>query len=311
VLLSLHTVTQILVVANAKGGAGKTTISLGLAAEAAHRGRRVLLIDADVQGNATEHLIGKSDPMRPQGDRGEALHRLMLDGGLPTVTPVKPGFGLIPAGPRTQDLSDELARLFRAGPETQLQALRFVRTTMHAVLSDWDFVVIDTPPSEQSGPLLDCFLAASDELLIPVRPSPEHAFAAFRLLARLVGLSERGAETARPVGVVLFDLPANATRIAHSAAGSLQAITDHVPLFNTIMGHRQGPAATAARLHLAPRELVRAVSQSSSRRFAALRNNELPPPDVVGVSAESATRFAQDFVSLYEELMTRHGAVAV
>ncbi len=302
--------TYIVVVANAKGGAGKTTTSLGLAAEAAHRGRKTLLIDADVQANATEHLIGLSDPLKPQGDGGKALHRLILDGDPLRTVPAKPGLDLVPAGPRTQGLSDELARMFLAGADAQAAALTQVRATVQAAVGTWDFIVIDTPPSEQSGALIDCFLAAADELLIPLRPSPEHSFAAFRLLNRLVNLTDKGVTVARPAGLLLFDLPTNAHRIAGAAAESLGALTAHVPLFNTIIGHRQGPAAAAARLHLTPRELAVAATRSSTGRLKALRTHQLPPSDALGVSSDVSERFAGDFAALYDELITRHEAAA-
>jgi len=93
---------MLLLFANAKGGSGKTTLSLATAGEAEARGLRCLVIDLDVQGNATEHLIGTDDPLRPAGDGGRAIYRTIMDGDPLQVVSVRPRLDLVPAGLRTQ-----------------------------------------------------------------------------------------------------------------------------------------------------------------------------------------------------------------
>lgn len=296
--------TEIIVVANAKGGAGKTTTTIGLAAEAAYRGKRTLVIDADTQGNATEHLIGIGDPLQPQGDGGKGLYRLLLDGDPVAPVEAKPKLDLIPAGPRTQSLADDLARMFVQGIEAQAQGLAMVRSTLHAATAGYDLVIIDTPPSEQSGTLIDCFLAAGTQLLIPFKPSPEHAFAAYKLLGRLVRLDEKTPDHVAPLGVVMFDLPAGAKRIAGGVEDMLAKITAFVPLFETVITHRQGPAAAASRHHLTPRELIE-VAPSAKDRLRSLRSPAPEQASDVHVSQDVAERFAKDFADLYDEIESR------
>src|SRR5262245_44420103 len=75
-------------VVNLKGGSGKTTTALGLAAGAAARGRRVLLIDADPQANASMTLLEGEAPDGPtlghvlldQADADEAIRPTRIDG---------------------------------------------------------------------------------------------------------------------------------------------------------------------------------------------------------------------------------------
>ena len=300
---------EIIVIANAKGGAGKTTTAIGLAAEAAHRGQRTLVIDADTQGNATEHLIGIGDPLKPQGDGGRGLYRLLMDGDPLDAVTAKPNLDVVTAGPRTQSLADELARMFTTSVEAQTQGLNEVRKTLNAATDSYDLVVVDTPPSEQSGTLIDCFLAAGTQLLIPFKPSPEHAFAAYKLLARLVRLDEKLRLHAQPLGVVMFDLPSGAKRIAGGVEDMLKMVTDYVPLFETVITHRQGPAAVASRRHLTPRELV-SIAPSAKERLRAIRTPASPGADGVHVAQDIAARFAQDFSNLYDEIQTRLAVAA-
>ena len=299
-------VTPILLVANAKGGAGKTTTAVGLAGEAAYRGKRTLLIDLDTQGNATEHLIGRGDPLSPQGDGGRGLYRCLVDGDPLVTVEAKPGLSLAPAGPRTQSLADELARELTRSLEVQQAAYTRVHGLLAAAASEFDVVIVDTPPSEQSGALLDCVLAGATHLVIPCRPSPEHAFGAYRLLQRLVTLDGKTNVHVEPLGVVMFDLAAHATRIAGEVEALLERVTQFVPLFATVITHRQGPAAAAARRHLTPRELV-ALAPTSTERLRSLRHKQT---GLLPVTRDVAERFANDFASLYDEIAIRIDPVA-
>jgi chromosome partitioning protein len=274
--------SMIISVANAKGGAGKSTTAAGLAGEGWMQGLKVLVIDADTQGNATEHLIGVGDPMSPQGDSGKSFRRLLLDGDELVPVRVRDGLDLVAGGYQTQALADDLARLLTQSLESKIEALRMLRESLHEATKRYDLVVIDTPPSEQSGALLDVLLAASDKVLIPCRASTEHSMGAFRLIQRLVALDALDLEVAQPVGIVMFDLAAGATRIAANFMKPLESVTGVVPMLSTVIAHRQGPAADASRLHLLPQELV-------SRGDAQ-------------VSKPVAAKFAADFAALFEEL---------
>ena len=123
---------MLLLFANAKGGSGKTTLSLATAGEAEARGLRCPVIDLDVQGNATEHLIGTDDPLRPAGNAGRAIYRTIMDGDPLQVVAVRPLLDLVPAGLRTQSLADELNRV--AGNRTEVIASSFsgLRHATHA-----------------------------------------------------------------------------------------------------------------------------------------------------------------------------------
>jgi chromosome partitioning protein len=145
---------NVLAISNQKGGVGKTTTAISLAAALVEKGSRVLLIDLDPQGNATSGLgVGKDQPRSIYGvvvgdeGLGEAIH--------PTGVV---GLDLIPSSPEMAGAEVELvplmAREFRLRDALQHQ-------------KGYDTVLIDCPPS--LGLLTVNALAAADAVLVPVQ----------------------------------------------------------------------------------------------------------------------------------------------
>jgi chromosome partitioning protein len=148
---------RILAIANQKGGVGKTTTAVNLAASLAVAERRVLLIDADPQGNATSGVgIDKSVA-------GMSLYDVLLD-GVPISEAVRqdeqlPFLHIVPA---TQDLVG--AELELVGGEEREGRLR---KALEPVRADYDYILIDCPPS--LGLVTLNVLAAADGVLIPIQ----------------------------------------------------------------------------------------------------------------------------------------------
>lgn len=143
-------------IVNQKGGVGKTTTSINLAAALTLREKSVLLIDLDPQGNASTGLgVGKTQ-------RGVTLYEVLVDAediaeAIHTTT--VPGLHLIPSH---IDLSAaELEIGSQAGRTSRLaEALGDIR-------SEYDFVLIDCPPA--LGLLTVNALAASNSVLVPLQ----------------------------------------------------------------------------------------------------------------------------------------------
>ena len=144
---------RIFALANQKGGVGKTTTAVNLAACLAEAGERVLVVDLDPQANATSGLGERAN--------GTSTSDLLDGAGLAEVTRRTRfrNLDLVPARPELAGAAVELAR--RGNGESYLaEALAPARAT-------YDFVFIDCPPS--LGPLTVNALAATEGVLVPVQ----------------------------------------------------------------------------------------------------------------------------------------------
>ncbi len=147
--------TRTIVIANQKGGVGKTTTAINLGDALARRGNKMLLIDCDPQANATAGL-GIS-----VGDRPSTYDLLLGDASLSDVT-MPTAFDRLSIVPATSDL---------AGAEVELTTVMARESRMKQALEGgidaYDIVIIDCPPSV--GLLTINALTAADEVIVPVQ----------------------------------------------------------------------------------------------------------------------------------------------
>ncbi len=161
--------TRIMVVANQKGGVGKTTTTVNMAAALAQHGLRVLVVDLDPQGNA-------STALGVEHHRGTASAYDAVVEGTPladvtTATPEVEGLFLVPA---TIDLAGaEIELVSLVARESRLrraiQGHPLVNASASGPVRDdrFDYVLVDCPPS--LGLLTLNALVAGDEMLIPIQ----------------------------------------------------------------------------------------------------------------------------------------------
>ena len=147
---------RILAVANQKGGVGKTTTSVNLAAGLAAAGKRVLLIDLDPQGNAT---MGSGIDKR---HLEASVYQVLL--GLTAVQSVRRksesgGYDLVPANRELAGAEVEMVDL--ENRETRL------KSALETVAVEYDFILLDCPPALNMLTLNG--LVAADAVMIPMQ----------------------------------------------------------------------------------------------------------------------------------------------
>ncbi|MEY8193840.1 MAG: AAA family ATPase [Cycloclasticus sp.] len=147
---------KIIAVANQKGGVGKTTTSINLAASMAELGRRVLLIDMDPQGNATMGCgVDKQNVEL-------SCYDVLLDDCDPVSAVVSPDKLKNDVLPSNMDLAGAEVHLLEADHrETRL------KTALAKLVDDYDYMFIDCPPSMNM--LTINALVASDSVLVPMQ----------------------------------------------------------------------------------------------------------------------------------------------
>jgi chromosome partitioning protein len=186
-------VTRVITIANQKGGVGKTTSAINLAASFAVAEQRTLLVDGDPQANATSG-VGI--------DRG-ALEYTIYDALIDRASVAdirKRGvlFKHLDVLPATPDL---------AGAEVELvdrpNRDRAMRDALQPVLADYDFVLIDCPPS--LGLITVNMLAAADAVVIPLQ-CEYYALEGLSQLLNTIQLVQRGLNPGLTLDAVLLTM---------------------------------------------------------------------------------------------------------
>ena len=210
---------SIYAIANQKGGVGKTTTAVNVAACIAEAGYEALLVDIDPQANATVGL-GLAKDLRP------GIYEV-LAGTAAIDETVRPSgidrLSVVPAGPDLAGANVELPRL--AGSETRL------RDALTGVRERFEFTLLDCPPS--LGPLTVNALVAADRVIVPVQ-TEYFALEGLAGLLDTLGLVRQRLNPRLTIAGMLLTMHDGRTRLARDVE---REVRDHFPelVFDTVI----------------------------------------------------------------------------
>jgi chromosome partitioning protein len=202
---------RIMTIANQKGGVGKTTTAVNLAASLSQHGNRVLVVDLDPQGNAStaldvDHHVGVDS----------VYNALVEDRPLSEVVTEVEGMPGLYCAPATIDL---------AGAEIELVPMvareqRLTRSIEQLNMDAFDYVLIDCPPS--LGLLTINALVAAEEVLIPIQ-CEYYALEGLEQLLRTVELVRGHLNANLRVSTILLTMYDGRTRLATQVADDVRS----------------------------------------------------------------------------------------
>ncbi len=200
--------SQVIAIVNQKGGVGKTTTSVNLAAFLANKGQNVLLLDIDPQGNATSGFgIEKNKVEKSTYDvliNDLPLHEAVLSTGRSRLS-------LCPAN------------INLAGAEVELVSVVSRETCLKRALEDvrhnYDFILMDCPPS--LGLLTINALTAADSVLVPIQ-GEYYALEGLTQLMETVTLVKRSLNSKLTVFGVVVTMFDSRTQLSHQVAAEVR-----------------------------------------------------------------------------------------
>lgn len=211
---------KIISISNQKGGVGKTTTAINLSSSLALLGKRTLIIDLDPQANATTGL--GFDPVKLDS---HIYHVMLEQQSLDSIIVPTKVSGLFLAPSNTDLVGVDVELMDKAMRE------RIISSMLNSMVSAFDFILIDCPPS--LGLLTLNALTASDSLLIPVQ-CEYYALEGLKSLLNTFQLVKKRLNPSLGIEGFLLTMFDSRTRLSHEVSGNMRQHFNS-EVFNTVI----------------------------------------------------------------------------
>lgn len=206
-------VTRIITISNQKGGVGKTTTTVNLAAALASKGLQVLVIDLDPQGNASTALgIDHHADIK-------SIYEVLIDDvpmeQVVQISPERPGLTCVPATIHLAGAEIELVSLVAREQRLRTAIETYLQTTM----TPPDYVLIDCPPS--LGLLTVNAFVAAKEVLIPIQ-CEYYALEGLSQLTRSIEMIRKHLNPELELSTILLTMYDSRTKLASQVADEVK-----------------------------------------------------------------------------------------
>ncbi|MCA9935149.1 MAG: ParA family protein [Ardenticatenaceae bacterium] len=219
--------TQIIAIAMQKGGVGKTTTAVNLAAALTEQGQRVLAIDLDPQSNLTQHCGFDPDHISPTiYDTLKAEIEGHENHVANSIYQTEEGFHLLPSQP---ELSlTELALI------NTLSRERVLWTILEPVVNQYDYILIDCNPS--LGLLVVNALTAATHVIIPIQAEYLAARGALMILSSIETVRRKKLNAHLDIAGILLTMADTRTILAQDIHDAIkEQYGDDIRIFDTVV----------------------------------------------------------------------------
>ncbi|WP_327146909.1 ParA family protein [Nocardia sp. NBC_01327] len=248
-LTDLRAVRRTILVANQKGGVGKSSIVAAIAVAVAKRGKRVLVVDADQQGNCTIRDLGVKST-----DEGRSLAMTLQYGSaLEPVRDVRQDLDVICGGKMLAMAGTVVSGAEQHGIDPRQNLLIALENLVDTV--GYDLVLIDSGPGDRA--LLDLLLQVVSWLIVPTKED-DGSIDGAELLARRYLRARKDGALVELMGMVLFDCNPRAVRRNEETLGKIMDLLDGTGIepFRSFIRQDKATSIDTRAFHLTPEELI-------------------------------------------------------
>ncbi|WP_369690469.1 ParA family protein [Nocardia yamanashiensis] len=242
-------VRRTILVANQKGGVGKSSIVAAIAVAVAKRGKRVLVVDADQQGNCTLKDLG----VKASDDGRSLAMTLQYGSALEPVRDVRSGLDVVCGGKMLALAGTLISNSEQHGIDPRGNLLAALESLVDS--EGYDLVLIDSGPGDRG--VLDLLLQVVSWLIVPTKED-DGSIDGAELLARRYLMARKGGAAVELMGMILFDCNPRAVRRNEDTLGKIMELLDGTGIepFRNFIRQDKATAIDTRAFHLTPEELI-------------------------------------------------------